>query len=139
MKKFLQIAGAGALLMGTMGALRAAAQDPVITPAVISTVAPEVIDTVVPIVVSAVKPKPKNDGLVKFEGTVLHANRAQITVKAKGNDMAVQSFALSTAAAEKMQLVINQGGYQYGDKIKLEYDPQSKTVMKFKGKPSKPL
>jgi len=38
-----------------------------------------------------------------------------------------------------MQVIIEKGGYQYGDKVKLEYDPQSLKVVKFKGKPSKPL
>jgi hypothetical protein len=38
-----------------------------------------------------------------------------------------------------MQQIIDKGGYQYGDKVKLEYDPQSMKVVKFKGKPSKPL
>ena len=42
-------------------------------------------------------------------------------------------------ATEKMQQIIDKGGYQYGDRIKLEYDPQSLQVVKFKGKPSKPL
>ena len=131
MKKFFQFAGLGIVILGTMGASRATAQDPVLTPIIISEAAP--------IVVNAVKPKPKANGLVKFEGTVMHASRAQITVKALGNDMSVQTFALSAAAADKMQQIVDKGGYQYGDKIKLEYDPQSLVVVKFKGKPSKPL
>ena len=65
---------------------RAQAQTP-------ATVVPIVLDTAVPIVVNAVKPKPT--GLSKFEGYVMNANVAQITVRAKGNDMAIQTFALS--------------------------------------------
>jgi len=131
MKKFLQIAGAGIVLLGTMGISRAAAQDPVLTPII--------VDEVAPIVISAIKPKPKFTGLAKYEGTVLHASRAQVTVKALGNDMAIQTFSLSEVASAKMQQIIDKGGYQYGDKIKLEYDPQSLQVVKFKGKPSKAL
>jgi hypothetical protein len=132
MKRLIQIACAGALLMGTMGVSRANAQDPVVT-------APIIVSEVAPIVVAAVKPKPKPTGLAKFEGTVMHANSAQITVKALGNDMSIQTFPLSEVASAKMQLIIDKGGYQYGDKVKLEYDPQSMRVIKFKGKPSKPL
>jgi hypothetical protein len=132
MKKLLQIASAGALLLGTMGVSRAMAQDPMVT-------GPIIASEVAPIIISAVKPKPKPTGLAKFEGTVLHANSVQITVKARGNDLAIQTFPLSEAASLKMQVIIDKGGYQYGDKVKLEYDPQSLRVVKFKGKPSKPL
>ena len=132
MKHPLQIACAGALLLGAMGISRAAAQDPIVT-------APIIASEVAPVVVAAVKPKPKPTGLSKFEGTVLHVNSVQITLKAMGNDLSIQTFPLSEAASAKMQVIIDKGGYQYGDKVKLEYDPQSLRVVKFKGKPSKPL
>ena len=102
-----------------------------------ATVVPVILDTAVPIVVNAVRPKPT--GLSKFEGYVMNANVAQITVRAKGNDMAIQTFALSPQAAAKMQAIVDKGGYQYGDKITLLYDPASLQVIKLKGKPSKAL
>ena len=109
---------------------RAQAQTP-------ATVVPIVLDTAVPIVVNAIKPKPT--GLSKFEGYVMHANIAQITVRAKGNDMAIQTFALSPQASAKMQAIVDKGGYQYGDKITLLYDASNMQVIKLKGKPSKAL
>ena len=132
MNRLLQIASAGALLLGTMGVSRVSAQDPIVT-------GPIIASEVAPIIVSAVKPKPKPTGLSKFEGTVLSANSVQITLKAMGNDLAIQTFPLSEAASLKMQQIIDKGGYQYGDKVKLEYEPTSLKVVKFKGKPSKPL
>jgi hypothetical protein len=132
MKRPVQIACAGALLLGPMGVSRAAGQDPIVT-------APIIASTAGPIIINAVKPKPKPNGLSKFEGTVMHANIAQITLKAMGNDLSIQTFPLSEAASAKMQQIIDKGGYQYGDKVKLEYDPQSMRVVKFKGKPSKSL
>jgi hypothetical protein len=132
MNRSLQIACAGALLLGTMGVSRAAAQDPIITGPIIASEA-------APIIIAAVKPKPKPNGLSKFVGTVLNANSVQITVKSLGNDLSIQTFPLSEAASARMQVIIDKGGYQYGDKVRLEYDPQSLRVMKFKGKPSKPL
>jgi hypothetical protein len=102
-----------------------------------ATVVPVILDTAVPIVVNAVKPKPT--GLSKFEGYITNANVAQITVRAKGNDMAIQTFALSPQAATKMQAIVDKGGYQYGDKITVLYDPASLQVIKLKGKPSKAL
>jgi hypothetical protein len=109
----------------------AAAQVPV--------VAPVVVDTAVPIIVSAVKPKPKPNGIVKFEGFVMNANIAQITARAKGNDMSIQTFSLSQEASTKMQQIVDKGGYQYGDKVTIYYNPSTMQAIKFKGKPSKPI
>ena len=134
MKRMLQFAGLGALgiiAIGTLATPRARAQDPILTPIIVSEAAP--------IVVNAVKPKPKPTGTVKFEGYVMHANVAEVTVRAKGDDLAIQTFALSQPVAEKMQRIIDTGGYQWGDKITVYYDSQSHQALKIKGKPSRPL
>ena len=104
-----------------------------------ATVVPIVVDTALPIIVSAVKPKSKTVGLGKFEGYVMHANVAQITVRAKGNDMSLETFALSQVAATKMQTIVDKGGYQYGDRVTVYYDPTTKQALKVKGKPSKAI
>jgi hypothetical protein len=109
----------------------AAAQDPVLTPII--------VDTAVPIIVNAVKPKPKNTGLDKFQGFVMTSNNAQITLRAKGSDLTIRTFPLSEAASAKMQKIVENGGYQYGDKVTVYYDPATSKAMKFKGKPSKPI
>ena len=134
MKKALEIAGLlalGIMALGTMTAPRAQAQDPVLTPIIVS--------EAVPIVVNAVKPKPMLTGTVKFEGYVMHANVAEVTVRAKGDDLAIQTFALSQPVAAKMQQIIDKGGYQYGDKVTVYYDAQTRQALKIKGKPSRPL
>ena len=134
MRKALRLAGIWALgfvALGTMVVSRAAAQDPILTPVIVSEAAP--------IIVNAVKPKPKPTGTLKFEGYVMHANTAQVTVRAKGNDMAIQTFALSEPVAAKMQQLVDKGGYQYGDKITVYYDAQTRQAVKIKGKPSRPL
>jgi hypothetical protein len=100
-------------------------------------VVPIVVDTAVPVIVNAVKPKPS--GLAKFEGFVMNSNIVQITVRAKGDDQAIRTFSLSEAAAAKMQQIVDKGGYQYGDKVTVLYDPSSLKAVKIKGKPSKPL
>jgi len=133
MRKFLTSIAPGLLglmLVSSLGATRAVAQDPILTPIL--------VDTAVPIVVNAVKPKPK-PGIVKFKGYVMHANNAQVTVRARGNDLGIQTFSLSEQAAAKMQQIIDKGGYQYGDKVTVYYDAQSLKAAKIKGKPSKPI
>ena len=133
MKLFRQVAGKSlpalvpVLLLSVFWCSPAAAQDPVLTPII--------VDTAVPIIVNAVKPKPT--GLAKFDGFVMNANIAQITVRAQGNDLTIQTFTLSQEAATKMQQTIDKGGYQYGDKVSVLYDPSSLKAVKIKGKPSK--
>ena len=122
---------AGVFALGAIAAPRAAAQDPIVTPIIAAEAAP--------IVAKVITPKHKNTGAAKFEGYFMNGNIAQVTVRAKGNDLGIQSFALSQDVAAKMQKIIDKGGYQYGDKITVYYDPQSRQALKIKGKPSKPL
>ena len=135
MKRLLKIGGFGLPLLLAVAGVFSSPAEAQVPP----TVVPVVVDTAVPIIVNAVKPKPKNTGLAKFEGYVQHANIVQITVRAKGNDLSIQTFALSENAAAQMQQIVDKGGYQYGDRVTIFYDPASQKAMKIKGKPSKPV
>lgn len=103
----------------------------------ITVLAPIAVDTAAAIAVKS--KKPKVSGQAKFEGFVMHANNAQITVRAKGNDLGIRTFSLSPAASAKMQQIIDKGGYQYGDKVTVLYDAATEQAIKVKGKPSKPI
>jgi hypothetical protein len=129
------IAGSGITVLLLAGVCCSSARAQVPVPVVV----PVVVDTAVPIIVNTVKPKPTPTGLAKFEGYVMHANIAQITVRAKGDDLAVRTFPLSEAVAAKMQQIVDKGGYQYGDKVTVLYDAASQKAIKIKGKPSKAL
>jgi hypothetical protein len=131
--KLIAVPGIAALVLASAASSPARAQGPV------PVVAPIIVDTAVPIIVNAIKPTPKVTGLDKFEGFVMHANIAQITVRAKGNDLTIRTFPLSQAAAAKMQQIVDKGGYQYGDKVTVLYDPTSQRAVKIKGKPSKAI
>jgi len=123
-----------ALAMAVAGALavpRAAAQDPILTPIIVSEAAP--------IVAKVLTPKPKLTGVQKFQGYIVNANIVQVTVRAKGNDLGIQTFALNQTVSAQMQKIVDQGGYQYGDKVTIFYDPTSLVALKIKGKPSRPL
>jgi hypothetical protein len=98
-------------------------------------IAAAAVDTAAPIVVKVLKPH--KDPHPRLEGTVVNATVAQITVRAKGNDLALQTFPLSEEASTKMLAIIDKGGYQYGDKVTVFYDPDTKKALKVKGKPSK--
>ena len=97
-----------------------------------------VVEAAVPIIVETIKPH-RGPQPPKFEGTVINATVAQITVRAKGNDMAIQTFPLAPEASAKMLQIIDKGGYQYGDKVTVFFDPDSKKALKVKGKPSKAI
>lgn len=114
-----------AVLMG-MGSVVAMAQDPI------------VVGTAAAAVVQAITPK-KQSPYPKFEGTVMNSNNVLITVRGKENELAVRTFTLTEEAAAKMQKIIDKGGYQYGDKVKVYYDPTTNKAIKITGKASKPI
>ena len=97
-----------------------------------------VAEAAVPIIIETIKPH-KGPQPPKFEGTVINATIAQITVRARGNDMAIQTFPLTPEASAKMLQIIDKGGYQYGDKVTVLFDPDTKKAFKVKGKPSKAI
>ena len=99
---------------------------------------PVVVGTAAVAVIQTIKPK-KQSPYPKFEGTVLNANNVIITVRGKENELAVQTFTLSQEARDKMQKIIDKGGYQYGDKVTVFYDPATNQALKIKGKASKPI
>ncbi len=121
---------AGVLVWCTCGVTKAVAQDPILTPILVNTAAPIVVGAVE----ALVKPKQPN-GTVKYEGYVMHANSAQVTVRSKYSETSLQTFPLAGDAASKMQTYIDQGGFKYGDKITIYYNSRFQAV-KFKGKPS---
>jgi hypothetical protein len=111
--------------LATFAAAAASAQVPV-----------PVAEAAVPIIIGTVKPH-KGPQPPKFEGTVMNANIAQITVRAKDNELSIQTFPLSPEASAKMQQILDKGGYQYGDKVTIFFDPDSRKALRVKGKPSK--
>ena len=133
MKRQIQFAGfvlAGIATLGSFGARKASAQDPILTPILVNTAAPIVVGAVE----ALVKPKQPN-GTAKYEGYVMHANGAQVTVRSKYSETSLQTFPLIGEAASQMQKYIDQGGFKYGDKITIYYNSQYQAV-KFRGKPS---
>ena len=90
--------------------------------------------TAKPIVIKEVKPKP-----AKFQGEVLHATNAAITVRSRENERVLRTFTYTPKVREQMLEIIDKGGYQYGDKVEIKYDPITNVAVRIKGKPSKPL
>jgi len=67
----------------------------------------------------------------------LHADGNSMVVSEQGNERVIHTFTYSDQVKAKMQKIIDAGGYQYGDKIKILYTPGSTVALKIHGKPSK--
>ena len=94
---------------------------------------PQDINTAQPIVV-----KQKPSKAVWMKATVVHADAASLIVRERDNQMAIHTFSYSDDAKAKMQNIIDNGGYQSGDNIKVLYMLGSETAIRFKGRPSRP-
>jgi hypothetical protein len=89
-----------------------------------------------------VKAKPVHTAETKPARTrfeVLHMMSMAIQVRSLVNEREIHTFVYSDHIRDQMQKLLDQGGYQYGDKIEIRYQPGTDVALKIKGKPSKPL
>jgi hypothetical protein len=75
----------------------------------------------------------------KFKGEVLSMTSVQIIVRSRENERVIRTFSFTPEVREKMQQIIDQGGYQYGDRVEIHHQPGSDVAIKIKGKPSNPI
>ena len=92
------------------------------------------VDTSAPIVVKQSKPKP-----VWMKAEVIRADANQMVVREVKRPMFVHTFTYSQRAQSDMLRILNSGGYQTGDKVKILYQPGDTVALLFRGKPSKPI
>jgi hypothetical protein len=77
--------------------------------------------------------------ILKFKGEVLSMTSVQIIVRSRENERVIVTFTYTPELREKMQQIIDQGGYQHGDWVEIHHEPGSTVAIKIKGKPSPPL
>jgi hypothetical protein len=92
------------------------------------------LNTSPPIVV-----KQKAVKAIWLKAEVIHADQLSLLVREEDNGMNIHTFTYSDKAREKMQAVLDAGGYQYGDKIKIRYMPGKTEALDIQGDPSKPI
>jgi hypothetical protein len=73
----------------------------------------------------------------RFE--VLYMMTTGIQVRSLVNGLEIHTFAYSDQIRDAMLKLLDQGGYQYGDKVEIQYQPGTEVALSIKGKPSKPL
>ncbi len=82
-------------------------------------------------------PDPSKPLKGRFE--VLHMLTNALQVRSSTNAMELHTFVYSDAIRDNMQKLFDKGGYQYGDKVQIWYQPGKDVALKIKGKPSRPL
>jgi hypothetical protein len=92
------------------------------------------VETGKPIQLKAPKKK-----IAKFKGEVLSMTYVQIIVRSRDNERVIRTFTYTPEMREKMQQIIDRGGYQHGDRVEIQHEPGSDVALKITGKPSKPL
>ena len=74
--------------------------------------------------------------ILKFKGEVLSMTSVQIIVRSRENERAIVTFTYTPEVREKMQQIMDRGGYQHGDWVEIHHEPGSTVAIKIKGKPS---
>jgi len=88
-------------------------------------------------VIHAIKPKSKTSG-DWLKADVIHFNSNSIMVSEVGNERMIHTFTYASALQPKMQTLLDKGGYQYGDQVKILFEPGQTVALQIHGKPSKP-
>lgn len=99
--------------------------------------AASVIEAPVARVVHAVLPKSTPAGDSWLKASVIHFDSRLIVVSEVGNERMIHTFTYASALQPKMQTLEDKGGYQYGDQVKILYQPGQKVALEIHGKPSK--
>ncbi len=101
--------------------------------------AANVVAPIVVKVVNTVTRQHKPDGSNWLKAEVVHADSHSIIVREQSNGMAIHTFNFAPELQDKMQAMLDSGGFQYGDKISILYMPGQTVALRIHGKPSKPL
>lgn len=104
----------------------------------------QVVETVVaaPIITKVIRtitPKGAPAGTSWLKAEVIFASANAIVVREQANELAIHSFSFAPELKDKMQAILDKGGYQYGDKVNILCQPGQTVALRIHGKPSKPL
>ena len=81
-----------------------------------------------------VKQRPAKAEWLRAE--VIHADQNTIIVRETGDEMKIHTFTYADKAKDKMSNILEQGGYQSGDHVKIRWIPGTSEALDIKGKPS---
>jgi hypothetical protein len=109
------------------------AQTPLQTAAM--NIAAPIVTKIIGKIISPQEKTPPGDAWLKAE--VIHADAQTIIVREQDNGMAIHTFNFSPELHDRMQAILDSGGFQYGDRIGILYMPGQTVALRIHGKPSK--
>jgi hypothetical protein len=71
-----------------------------------------------------------------LKAEVIHADQNTIIVREADNEMKVHTFTYTEKARNKISRVLEAGGYQTGDHVKIRWIPGTAEALDIKGRPS---
>ena len=71
-----------------------------------------------------------------LKAEVIHADQQTIIVREADDEMKIHTFTYSEKAKNKISRVLDAGGYQTGDHVKIRWIPGSAEALDIKGRPS---
>src|SRR5262249_36905625 len=72
-----------------------------------------------------------------LKGEVIHADANEMVVREEQNEKMIHTFTYTPALQARMQRISDNGGYKYGDKVKIRYQQGQTVALKIHGRPSK--
>lgn len=73
-----------------------------------------------------------------IKGEVIHADANSIVFREQANGMTVHTFTFDPSIKDRMQAIVDKGGYQYGDRVKILHQHGQTVALRVSGRPSKP-
>ena len=87
---------------------------------------------------SAPASSPQSQKIIKTHFVVMQMMYQSLQVRGVADARELHTFSYSPAIRDKMQSILKEGGYQFGDNVVVWYKPGENVAYKIKGKPSKP-
>ena len=72
-----------------------------------------------------------------LKAEVIHADSNSMIVREQVNGMMIHTFTYTPELQAAMAKFLDQGGYQYGDKVQILYQQGQTVALRVRGKPSK--
>ena len=79
---------------------------------------------------------PRQSKSALLHGTVIRFDSVAITVRSPGDPRVVRTFTYAPPLRKKVGKLLETGAYQYGDRVKIRYQPGTSVALAIWGKPS---
>ncbi len=86
---------------------------------------------------AAPTPAAKAGSKIWLKAEVVHADAQSIVVREQSDTRMIHTFTYTPAVQAQMREIIQQGGYRYGDTVKILYQQGQTVALEIQGKPSK--